>query len=241
VAAIGINFQIASGAIPPGALYYQINCGPPIPVGQPICLNGPGPHILTFCKPGNNTNSFAIISLPMPAISASVNDIATSRCSAILAAQTAGIDEQNISWTSIPFNAIYNSYLSCTTGCDTVSVTPTGNFPPFVDYVVSGFAMGGCDSGAVSDTVRVYFLNDVQVSVSPSNVTLCNGTSTTTVTATASGGSGSYQYLWSNGQTSSSIQASAGTYNVTVTDTGVCSTASAAATINVMPTIIANS
>src|SRR5688572_2277428 len=32
-AAVGINFEIYSGAQPPGALFYQINCGPPVPVG----------------------------------------------------------------------------------------------------------------------------------------------------------------------------------------------------------------
>src|SRR5687767_3341662 len=37
-AAAGINFDIFSGAVPPGALFYQINCGPQVPVGQPICL-----------------------------------------------------------------------------------------------------------------------------------------------------------------------------------------------------------
>src|SRR5436190_5472125 len=50
--ATGMNFSIASGAVPPGALYYQIDCGPPTPVGQAICLDGPGPYHLTFCKPG---------------------------------------------------------------------------------------------------------------------------------------------------------------------------------------------
>lgn len=28
--AIAINFEIASGAVPPGSMYYQINCGPPV-------------------------------------------------------------------------------------------------------------------------------------------------------------------------------------------------------------------
>src|SRR5688572_4737928 len=27
--AVAINFNIASGAVPPGAMFYQINCGPP--------------------------------------------------------------------------------------------------------------------------------------------------------------------------------------------------------------------
>src|SRR5688572_23720822 len=50
----GISFDIISGAVPGGALYYQINCGLPSPLGSPICLSGVGPHVLTFCKPGNN-------------------------------------------------------------------------------------------------------------------------------------------------------------------------------------------
>lgn len=67
--AIGINFEIASGAVPPGALYYQINCGPLIHVGDPICLVGQGPHVLTFCKPGNNQNTYQITSIPNPQVS----------------------------------------------------------------------------------------------------------------------------------------------------------------------------
>ena len=33
----GIKFDIYSGAVPPGAMFYQINCGSPIPVGQSVC------------------------------------------------------------------------------------------------------------------------------------------------------------------------------------------------------------
>lgn len=39
---VGINFHIVSGAIPSGALYYQIDCGPIQPVGEAICLEPPG-------------------------------------------------------------------------------------------------------------------------------------------------------------------------------------------------------
>src|SRR6187402_717901 len=56
----GIKFDIYSGAVPPGALFYQINCGPIVKVGAPVCLNGVGPHILTFCKPGNNNTQYII-------------------------------------------------------------------------------------------------------------------------------------------------------------------------------------
>src|SRR6185436_19986135 len=47
---VAVNFQITSGAIPPGALFYQIDCGPQTQVGQHICVSGPGAHHLTFCK-----------------------------------------------------------------------------------------------------------------------------------------------------------------------------------------------
>jgi gliding motility-associated-like protein len=237
-AAKGISFNIASGAIPPGALYYQVECGPPIEVGQPICLNGAGPHHLTFCKPGNNPNSYSITSLSQPVVTATINDVPSPNCSAILSAQ--GLADEDITWTSVPPNALYNSYLSCPSGCDSTIVTPTGSFPPYVDYMVCSNALAPCASGIVCDTVRVYFITDVTVTVSPTNVTLCNGVTTTAITATATGGSGAYQYLWSNGQTTPTINAGAGSYTVTVSDTAVCAPAKGNTVINVMPPIVAN-
>jgi len=65
---IAINFTIATVAIPPGELFYQVDSGPLTPMGSPICLSGTGPHTLTFCKPGNDTNSFTITSLSNPAV-----------------------------------------------------------------------------------------------------------------------------------------------------------------------------
>jgi large repetitive protein len=237
-AAVGINFNIASGAVPPGALYYQINCGPPVAVGQPICLSGAGPHILTFCKPGNNQNTYAITSIGEPSVTLNVDRNASPQCKATLTA--VGVDEANLTWTSVPFNTTYNSYLSCTTGCDTVTVTPTGSFPAYVDYMVCANAVGPCATDAACDTVRVYFITDVNVSVSPANLLLCNGVSTTTINATASGGAGSYQYLWSNGQSGNSITVGAGSYTVTATDTIGCAPATATSVINVLPPIVAN-
>src|SRR6185295_16115742 len=58
--AAGIIFDVASGAKPSGSLFYQINCGPQHPVGEPICLAGPGPYDLTFCKPGSNLNTYVV-------------------------------------------------------------------------------------------------------------------------------------------------------------------------------------
>jgi hypothetical protein len=58
----GIVFDVCAGAVPPGAMYYQIDCGPPTAVGTPACLSGVGPFSLTFCKPGNNINGYCITS-----------------------------------------------------------------------------------------------------------------------------------------------------------------------------------
>ena len=60
------------GARPTGALFYQVNCGPQIPIGTPVCLSGPGPHNITFCKPGNNANCYQITSFPRPSASGDV-------------------------------------------------------------------------------------------------------------------------------------------------------------------------
>lgn len=234
----GISFNIASGAIPPGALYYQINCGTPILVGDPICLSGAGPHLLTFCKPGNNKNSFSITSIRKASVGVSVSDKATPQCPATVSAF--GFIESSVTWVSIPSDATYEGYLNCLSGCDTLTITPSPGFPAFVDYVVCGNPVGGCGNSIMCDTVRVNFMSDVTVTVSPQNILLCNGVGTTVVTANASGGSGSYQYQWSSGQSSQSITAGAGTYSVTVTDTAVCSAPTDDVTINVLPPIIAN-
>ncbi len=138
----GIIFDIASGAVPPGALYYQINCGPPAQVGTAICLTGVGPHYLTFCKPGGNSNEYSIQALSQP--TAGPNITVNDGCSAEM--YCSGFDDTTITWTSIfPGNpGQYNSFLSCTQDCDTVTVTPSGFIPPYVDYQVCGASMGGC-------------------------------------------------------------------------------------------------
>ena len=51
----------------------------------------------------------------------------------------------------------------------------------------------------------------------------CNGGADGSATVSASGGTPAYTYLWSNGQTSAtSINLSAGTYNVTIKDVNLC-------------------
>src|SRR4029077_11879369 len=55
----------------------------------------------------------------------------------------------------------------------------------------------------------------------------CNGGSTGSASVTASGGTSPYNYMWSDGQTTSDASGlSAGTYNVTVTDSHGCTATS---------------
>ena len=105
--AVAINFQIASGALPSGSMYYQIGCGPPTPVGQPICISGSGPHTLTFCKPGNNDNTYSIISYSNPSLSPDV--YTTENCAVVLSAQ--GVNPSTITWSDITSgDGSYNSF-----------------------------------------------------------------------------------------------------------------------------------
>ncbi len=157
--AIAINFEIASGAIPPGALFYQVNCGPPVYVGEPICVTGPGPHVLTFCKPVNNPNTYAITSIPTP--STSPDKAATEKCNTSIWVR--GLIEKTILWKDLTGGGVYESFLSCTT-CSEPLVTPTLPFPEYVDYQVCGVPAGSkcLENVKFCDTVRVYFYTHLE-------------------------------------------------------------------------------
>lgn len=228
--AMGINFGIGSGAIPPGAIFYQINCGPPVPVGTPICLSGAGPHILTFCKPGNNQNTYTISSIPSPVVPDSI--LVRSGCTASLA--VSGFSVPTINWNSVspgPPGA-YNSYLSCTSGCSSVIVTPTGTPPAYVDYQVSGFGQSPCQANFYKDTVRVYFYNDLIATINPTLTTICFGQTTAVLTGSASGGLPAYTYSWSTGSTAPTVTVGPGTYTFTVNDKTGCPPTTATAVVN---------
>lgn len=221
--ASGIQLDIVSGAIPGGALFYQIGCGSSYQVGQAICLTGAGPHRITFCKPGNNTNVYQIRSIPKAAVNGTL--LVTQSCTGRLIAK--GLVESSITWTSTPTNALYNTYLSCSGGCDTVTITPTGLFPSTVMYKVCGSVIGSCGATSFCDSVTVRFANNLAVAISPKPATVCFGATTTTITANPSGGFPPFRYQWNNAgnDTSRSINVGVGTYVVTMTDSAKCYTA----------------
>ncbi len=224
----GISFNIYSGAMPTGAMFYQINCGPPTPVGQPVCLQGIGPHYLTFCKPGNNVNQYIITSLGPVQVSSNI--VLNNGCSGILT--VSGFTESTITWQSVYPGSPgqYNSYLSCTAGCDTTTATAQSGAPAYVDYRVCGTPVGGC-SPPKCDTVRVYFNPTLSGPIIPTNPTVCFGSSGTWITCNSTGGSTPYTYNWSTGATTQSIFVNAGTYTVTLSDVSGCPPTTASVTV----------
>jgi gliding motility-associated-like protein len=226
--ALAITFSIASGAVPPGAMYYQLNCGPQTPVGQPICITGPGPHVITFCKPGNNNNTYQITSIGPPGISP--NDTTSSGCTAEAYVTGVFIDS-TIVWSEITSGTnAYLSYLNCTVGCDTVTITPQPGYPPFVDYVVCGTPLAGVCYPATTfcDTIRIYFLPPILASVTPTPATFCaNNPSGVTMTASVTGGAPPYTINWTNagngagtivGTSTTFTATTPGTYSLVVYD-----------------------
>ncbi len=198
--AVAINFQIVSGAVPGGAMFYQINCGPPQSVGTPLCLNGPGPYSLTFCKPGNNINTYAITSVAAPAVSP--DDSTASGCSATMYASGLLVNS-SITWTSIFPGATgqYNSYLSCTTACDTVIVTSQPGAPPYIDYMVCGTPVAGVcvPTSLWCDTIRIYITPPLTATITPNPANYCSNMPGILLTGIPGGGAPTYTTTWTNG------------------------------------------
>jgi hypothetical protein len=215
----GIRLDIPTGALPGGALFYQIGCGTSYQVGQDICLNGPGPHRITFCKPGNNINTYQIRAIPKPDLKGRlvINEACIGHLKAL------GLVTSSITWQSVPNNTTHNSYLSCLTGCDSVSIIPSGAYPPSVTYRVCGTVAGGCGAAATfCDTATVRFVTNTDVDIQPKNPTVCFGGTNATITANPVGGLAPFRYVWSTGDTSQSISVGVGTYHVQMLDSLGC-------------------
>ena len=221
-ATVAINFEIIDGAAPSGALFYQIDCGPIVAVGEPICLTGPGPYWLTFCKPGSNLNTYGITAIGGPV--GAPNDTTGIGCSTMLNIE--GVDPATVTWNDITGGGIYNSYLSCTSGCDTTTVSPDSLAPAFIDYEVCGVPLAGAclQNQIFCDTIRVFIMPDLIVDASPDTPVFCTNSFGVQLYGSAIGGDGNYLFTWTddNGNvianTIDYFATSAGTYVLEVQD-----------------------
>ncbi|HQD59177.1 MAG TPA: hypothetical protein PLS14_06120, partial [Bacteroidales bacterium] len=191
---IAIRFNINSGAIPSGSMYYQINCGPQIPVGDAVCLQAPGPYTLTFCKPGENENTYKIEAIPTPNADFFFADV-DGYCNIQL--NVVGLDSATVQWTDITYDGFYDSYLSCT-NCLNPIVNFTPDHPSFVDYQVCGEVLTPeCTiSLEFCDTVRVYFYDQLNLTLDGDTTYLCEGDSAISLIPIVNGGLPPYQFYW---------------------------------------------
>ena len=214
--AIAVSFDVAAGAAPP-SWFYQIDCGPQISFGTPVCLSGPGPYTITFCKPGGNLNTYKITSIEGP--TGTPDKTVGNGCTTSMS--ISGVVTSTIAWNSIFPGATgaYNSYLSCTSACTTAVVTPQTAHPPYVDYQVCGTpAASLCGPpGLFCDTIRVYMSTPVVNTVSPNPASFCANNPSVLLTGTVNGGVPPYTYAWTNGPNGTG----------TVVGTGVTYTATA--------------
>src|ERR1051326_6790564 len=218
-----VNFDISSGAVPTGALYYQIDCGQQIPVGQAICIVGSGIHHVTFCKPGNNQNTYVITSIAKPIFPP--DTVIDFGCSKQLT--TLGMIPSSITWNSVYPGTFgqYNSYLSCASGCANPLYTPSANAPPYIDFQVCGSPIASsCGFISACDTMRVFNLSALSATAGPNPANFCAGGGGVLLTASASGGNGVYTFIWRDqngnvvGNNSTYQATAAGTYAVEVRD-----------------------
>lgn len=196
--AVALAFDVAVGAAPP-SWFYQVNCGPQIPFGTPLCINGPGPFTITFCKPGANLNTYEITSIGGP--TGTPDKAIGNGCNTTMS--ISGVITSSITWTSIYPGATgaYNSYLSCTSGCTTTTVTAQTGHPAYVDYRVCGntIAVPPCVSpGTYCDTIRVYMSTPLLNTVNPNPAIFCANNPSVLLTGTVNGGVPAYTYAWTN-------------------------------------------
>ncbi|MCE3076504.1 Ig-like domain-containing protein [Chryseobacterium gwangjuense] len=138
---------------------------------------------------------------------------------------------------------IGNTSISCHGGMSTLTANVSGGTGSYTYLWSNGETTASIQAGAGSYSVSVTDANSCNASASitvsePEQLAvnigntpiLCHG-GMSTLTANASGGTGSYTYLWSNGATTPSIQAGAGSYSVSVTDANSCN-ASASITVS---------
>lgn len=233
---MGVTVSVSGGT---GTTEYSVGCSTPTPVGDTICLTGVGPHEITVCKPGNNGQVYTISSVPKPYLTEDTVLIAPA-CGKSLTA--VGFTASTINWQSVNNDSLHNTYLNCSSGCASTTVSiPSSGHPAYVDYIVSGKAANqSCDTSTYYDTVRVFMHSNPVVTIAQDTLFICYNATTTQATASVSGGLSPYQLQWSTTDTSTTVTLTPGTYWVGVTDSLGCITNYDTVIVSVLPQITAN-
>ena len=148
--AVGIEVLI-DGALP-DPKDYSINCTEITPIDNIICIPGGKFYTFTYCKQGSNLNDFTFTSIEGSVI----GDEITTRVECGKELTVLGVTESTTTWRDITGNGLYDSYLSCTTGCNTTIFTPDASAPAIIQYEVCGETVNSvCQGGADCDTVTV--------------------------------------------------------------------------------------
>lgn len=235
--AAGIEFEVTEGANPGGALYFQIDCeGEPIASGsETVCLSGPGPHLISYCKVGQNQNEYSITSIPSPVLADDISITIDGSCDDELT--VLGMEDGTIGWNSISpgFSGEWNHYLSNEDGTDqgvqgatffgysTVLVTPDENAPSVISYEVCGEPEAECITETFCDTADVTVHPPLGGDITPVEPAICLGGTDVTLTANPDGGASPHTFEWSTGETTQSIDVdSPGEYSVIMTDETGC-------------------
>jgi gliding motility-associated-like protein len=200
-----VEIGIAPGyADPSGSGFYNIipgdtttseTCGPDIAGGTPTCLTGVGPHKITYHKPGSNKVKYYLRQIPKPIYPA--DD--TTRVGCSLPLDIYGLDTIQINSTNSSTGqttlGFYNNLLSCT-DCATPSFSPGAATPEWIDFQICGYPQAtACGVFQSCDTVRLYTMDALDISVSPNPANFCAGGDVTMI-ASGSGGDGNYTYNW---------------------------------------------
>jgi hypothetical protein len=198
--AVGLVFRIKSGAIPPGALYYQVDCGPKTMVGEVLCLAGGRFYTLTFCEPGNNTNVYEIQSISGLTSASGITTRQDAKCADTLFVR--GADISTIKWTvKSPNDQTLLRYLSCTT-CDAPIFTPDLQTPPDIIFEVCATLFGSnkCNNVPIVDCkeVRVVTLPAIKLALDVDMNNICKN-NIPIIDAIPSPANQNYVFQWYNG------------------------------------------
>ncbi len=189
---------------PSGSMYFVFECdsGLIYEVNRDTaCVDGPGPHSITICKPGNDNPYYTIAGIGAAEMSPPIT--VSNVCSDTI--HVVGFDEASLVWTSVPSDPTNESFLyntlavQTTTGSDTMIVIPNGASVDSIMYkacgVIEGLACGGSPTPKC-DSTWVYFVSDFSVSITPKNAAICKDAGSTPLTATPTGGASPYTYQW---------------------------------------------